>query len=259
MEIATLTLLIADDEPLARSRLRRLLKPHPVQIVGEAENSAQTLRLTEDLRPDLLLLDIQMPGMSGMQVAETLLRLESAPLIIFVTGFSEYAVAAFEANALDYLLKPVTSERLALSLNRARTRLTDRQLRLEAQRQVQAEAEAAPPLRSLPVRGDYTVRFLPLNEILCAVAREKRVYVQTREGEFRAYHTLTRLETLLPPEDFLRIHDSALVHLSSIAELLSLGDHAYEVRLVNGRRLRVGRTRYAELQRRLGPSHPKAS
>ena len=172
VEVKTLTVLIADDEPLARSRLRRLLKPHDVQIVGEAENAAQTLRLAEDLQPDLLLLDIQMPGLTGMQIAETLLRLEPAPLLIFVTGFSEYAVAAFETDALDYLLKPVTSERLKVSLERVRTRLTDRQARLEAQRRIREEAEAAAPLRSLPARGDYTVRFIPLNDILCAIARE---------------------------------------------------------------------------------------
>ncbi|MCW3096906.1 MAG: two component transcriptional regulator, LytTR family [Chthonomonadaceae bacterium] len=259
MERKPLNILIADDEPLARSRLRRLLKQHEALIVGEAENAAQTLRLAEDLRPDLVLLDIQMPGLTGMQIAETLLHLEPAPLLIFVTGFSEYAVAAFETDAVDYLLKPVTSERLTVSLERAHTRLTDRQARLESQRLVREAAEAAPPLRSLPARGDYAVRFLPLNEILCAVAREKRVFILTREGEFRAYHTLTRMESLLPPEDFVRIHDSALVHLKSVVELLSLGDHAYEVRLNNGQRLRVGRTRYAELQRRLGPSHPKSA
>ncbi len=259
MEVKMLTVLIADDEPLARARLRRLLKQHAVLVLGEAENAGQTLRFAADLRPDLLLLDIRMPGPTGMQIADALLCLEPAPLLIFVTGYSEYAVAAFETDALDYLLKPVTAERLAVSLERARAHLADRQARMELQSLVRKGAEAALPLRTLPARGDYTVRFIPLNDILYAVAREKRVYLHTREGEFRAYHTLTRLESLLPPEEFLRIHDSALVHLTTVAELLSLGDHAYEVRLTNGQRLRVGRTRYAELQRRLGLSRPKSS
>lgn len=259
MEIKPLTTLIADDEPLARSRLRRLLKQHDAEVLGEAENAPQALKIARDLQPDLILLDIQMPGLTGMQIAADLAGLESAPLLIFVTGYSEYAVAAFETDALDYLVKPVTAERLGVSLERARVRLAERHARREAPPPADPETEATPSLRSLPVRGDYAVRFVPLHDILCAVAREKRVFIQTRAGEFRAYHTLTRLETLLPAEEFVRIHDSALVHLPSIAELLSLGDHAYEVRLTNGQRLRVGRTRYPELQRRLGLLHLRPS
>jgi two-component system, LytTR family, response regulator len=249
------TTLLVDDEPLARARLRRLLEGQDVQIVGEAENGATALQLAEDLHPDLLFLDIQMPGLSGMQMASALLHLEVAPLLVFVTGYSEHALAAFEHDALDYLTKPVTPERLAITLMRIRARMADKQARNELRQRIGQQTAQAPPLRNLPVRADYAVRFVPVQEILCAVARDKHVFVRTREGESRTYYTLTQLETLLPPEIFLRIHDSSLVNLDAVVELSFLGDHTYEVRLTNGQMLRVGRTRYAELQRRMGLTH----
>jgi DNA-binding LytR/AlgR family response regulator len=247
-----MTALIVDDEPLARSHLRRLLESQGVQMVGESETAAHALQLAEDLHPDLLLVDIQMPGLTGLQMAGALLYLDPAPLIVFVTGYSEHAVAAFEHGALDYLVKPVAPERLAKTLVRARERMADSQARKAADEKMLERIAEAPPLRRLPIRLDYAVRLLRIEEIICAVAREKRVYVRTQEGEYRTYYTLTQLETLLPREQFLRIHDSCLVNLERVEELIFLGNHAYEVRLTDNQRLPVGRTRYAELQRRLG-------
>jgi DNA-binding LytR/AlgR family response regulator len=247
-----MTGLIVDDEPLARSHLRRLLQGQGVDVIGEAETAALALQLAEDLHPDLFLIDIQMPGLTGLQMAGALLQLDPTPLIVFVTGYSEHAVAAFEHGALDYLVKPVAADRLAKTLVRARERLADAHSRKAAEQRMMEGVAEAPPLRRLPVRLDYAVRLLRMEEILCAVAREKRVYVRTQEGEHRTYYTLTQLESLLPREQFLRIHDSCLVNLERVDELIFLGNHAYEVRLTNSQRLPVGRTRYAELQRRLG-------
>ncbi|HLK58267.1 MAG TPA: LytTR family DNA-binding domain-containing protein [Chthonomonadaceae bacterium] len=247
-----LTTLLVDDEPLARARLRRLLEAQHVQVLGEAEDGTAALQLAADLRPDLLFLDIQMPGLTGIQLASALTQLESAPLLVFVTGYSEYALAAFEYAALDYLVKPISPERLEMTLARARERLADKHARDQIRQRPNEPSLPPPPLRSLPVRGDFAVRFIPIKDILCAVAREKRVFIRTREGEARAYDTLTQLEALLPADRFIRIHDSSLINLDAVVELLFLGDHTYEVRLTDGQRLRVGRTRYAELQRRMG-------
>jgi DNA-binding LytR/AlgR family response regulator len=247
-----MTALIVDDEPLARSHLRRLMDAQGVEVVGDAETAAQALQLAEDLHPDLFMVDIQMPGLTGLQMAGALLQMDPVPLIVFVTGYSEHALAAFEAGALDYLVKPVAADRLAKTLARARERLADAQNRRAAEHRVQQQVAEAPPLRRLPVRLDYAVRLLRIEEIVCAVAREKRVYVRTQDGEHRTYYTLTQLESLLPREQFLRIHDSCLVNLERVEELIFLGNHAYEVRLTNNQRLPVGRTRYSELQRRLG-------
>jgi DNA-binding LytR/AlgR family response regulator len=208
--------------------------------------------LAEELRPDVLFLDIQMPRLTGMQIADALAQRAETPLLVFITGYSEYALSAFEHAALDYLVKPVTPERLAIVLTRARERLEEKRARERVRRHAEQPQEPPPPLRSLPVRSDYAIRFIPLPEILCAVAREKHVFVRTREEEARVNYTLTQLEMLLPADRFARIHDSALVNLDAVVELLFLGDHTYEVRLRNNQRLRVGRTRYAALLRRMG-------
>jgi DNA-binding LytR/AlgR family response regulator len=249
-----LNVLIADDEPLARAYLRRLLEAQNVTVIAEAETAAEALQRCEDLRPDVLFLDIQMPGLTGMQAAGALLHLDYAPLIVFVTGYSEHAVQAFEHDALDYLVKPATPERLARTLARARERLNDSRLQQQMQERVEARITEpdSPPLRRLPVREDYVVRLVRIEDIAYAVARDKRVFIRTGSGEFRTYYTLTQLEGLLPADRFLRIHDSALVDLDQIEELLFLGGHTYAVRLTDGTQLPVGRTRYALLQQRLG-------
>jgi Response regulator of the LytR/AlgR family len=256
---AQLTALIADDEPLARAHLRRQLEAHQVKVIGEAGDAPETLRLAEDLKPDLLFLDIRMPGVSGLDLASALPHLDKPPLVVFVTGYSEHAVGAFERDALDYLLKPIAADRLLLTLSRARTRLADRRARRKtAERTDETAAVAAviqparSPLRRLPVRGDYAVRLIRVSDIICIVARDKRVYVQTTEGEHRTYYTLTQLESLLPPDSFLRIHDSCIANLDLAEEILLLGNHSYELRLTDKRLLPVGRSRYTELQKRLG-------
>lgn len=247
-----ITVLIVDDEPLARAHLRHLLEGQGVQVLGEAGDAPTALQLAEDLRPDLLLLDIQMPGLTGMQMASALLHLQEPPLLVFVTGYSEHAVAAFERDALDYLVKPVAPERLATTLARARERLADRQARQQARQHVLQRAAKSPPLRRLPVRADYAVRLIRVEEVVCAIARQKRVFVCDKEGEHCTYYTLKQLEALLPTDRFLRIHASYLVNLDYVDELLFLGNHAYEIRLTNHQRLPVGRTHYPELKRRLG-------
>ena len=276
----TLTGLIVDDEPLARAHLSRLLGAQGVQIAAETDNAATALQLAEDLRPDIVFLDIQMPGLTGMQMAAALLHLDVPPLVVFVTGYSEYALDAFDRNALDYLVKPLSPDRLARTLVRARERLDSRHAR-SAQEEIpmseshppiaHAEESAAgaaflssppridggggrapAPLRRLPIRENYVVRLVRVEEVVCAIAREKRVFVRTAGGEHRTYYTLTQLETLLPPDLFLRIHDSCIVKIEQVEEILFLGNHTYRVRLTDGELLPVGRARYPALQRRLG-------
>lgn len=249
----SITALVVDDEPLARQHLRRLLEELCIRIVGEAENAAEAIQMSEDLRPDLLFVDIQMPGLTGLQLAEALHQSSEDSLLIFVTGYSEYATEAFEHAALDYLVKPVSSTRLAKTLVRAKERLADAQARARM-----ADLNENPPpsetgrLQRLPIRQDYAVRLIRVEEILYAVAREKRVFVKVGESEFRTYYTLTQLENLLPTELFMRIHDSAIVNVNAVEELTYLGNHTYGIVLSNGEQLSVSRSRYPQLQKRFG-------
>lgn len=256
-----MTALIVDDEPLAREHLRYLLEQQQVEVIGEADDAGMAIQLTEDLQPDLLLLDIQMPGMTGLQMAEALHHSAANALIIFVTGYSEYAATAFEHAALDYLVKPVSASRLAKTLARARTQLRRAATTPDPTSDEGAEGTGRPTgetkpietLRRLPIRKDYSVRLVRVEEILCAVAREKRVFVRTQDGEeHRTYYTLTQLEGLLPSDLFLRIHDSCIVNIHEVEEIIFLGNHTYAVQLTQGEQLPVGRQRYATLQQRLG-------
>jgi two-component system LytT family response regulator len=256
-----LSALIVDDEAIARARLRRLLHLQGVDVIGEAATVADARTLVAGLQPDLLLVDVQMPGGSGIELGHELAARQDGPLVIFVTGYSEYAVEAFEQNALDYLLKPVSAHRLTLSLKRAQERIAARRAitpdpsfsYIEDGTSPVDSGNAAPArLRLLPVRANFAVRFLPISDVLCVVAHDKKVYACTRGREYRTLYTLTQLESMLPEDQFLRIHESSTVNLDAIVQLDFLGDHAYEVCLLDNRRLRVGRTRYAELQRRLG-------
>lgn len=246
------TALIVDDEPMVRAHLRKLLTTQGVEVIGEAGNSNEALQLTEDLRPDLLFLDIRMPGLTGMQLAGALQFSSVNSRIIFVTGYSEHALEAFEHGALDYLVKPVSAERLAKTLIRARGALADAQGRQDATQAIANAAASAGTMQRLPIRSGYTVRLVRIEEILWARSRDKRVVVVTKDGEFPTYYTLTQLEALLPADLFFRIHDSCIVRLNEIEELLFLGNHTYSVQLVGGQELPVGRSRYAALQQRLG-------
>jgi DNA-binding LytR/AlgR family response regulator len=248
-----LTALVIDDEPFARTLLRGLLEAQGVAVTDEAGNVADAIRLVEDTRPDVVFLDIQMPGMTGLQMADVLMRMPSPPLVIFVTGYSEYAVSAFDKDALDYLLKPPSAERVAIALARARERLRDADARKDMVRasETAASAEEHKMLR-LPIRDDYSVKLIRFEEIVYAEARDKRVLVHTVQGEHRTYYTLKQLDTILPREDFCRIHDSFIVNLGLVEELLFLGSHSYEVRLPDNTRLPVSRGRYPDLQRHFG-------
>lgn len=247
----TMHALIVDDEPLARAYLRRLVEAMGVQVVGEAPNALVAIQLAEDAHPDVVFLDVEMPEISGMQLAGTLIQLDQPPLIIFVTGYSEHAIAAFDNDALDYLLKPVSADRLAKSLARARERLTDMGARLAAQSSIQ-ESVRQTPIRRLPVREQYSVRLVRVEEIYSATASNKRVFVRTKDAEYRTYYTLSQLESLLPSDQFCRVHESAIVNLDRIEEIHFLGNHSYSISLTNGVQIPVGRSRYAGLQKKLG-------
>ena len=238
--------LIVDDEPLARAYLRQLLEEQGVRVLGEAESAAQALQLNEDLQPELLFLDIQMPGLTGLQLAAALRQSCPRVLIVFVTGYSEHAVTAFEHAALDYLVKPVASARLIQTLARAQERLGSI---------FEPESEPGLPLtqlKRLPIRQDYSVLLPRVEEVHSAVAQDKRVVVHLADGEYKTYYTLSQLERLLPAELFLRVHDSCILNLETVEELLYLGSHSYGVRLRGGQQLPVSRTRFALLQEKLG-------
>jgi len=234
--------LIADDEAPARARLRQLLAAHPdIEIAGEAETGVQAMELAGELKPDLLLLDIQMPGPTGIDVAACLP--EPRPHIVFCTAFDQYAVDAFELHAVDYLLKPVSRARLAAALDRVR----------------------APAASGVSAPGPAAVRparFLARTAAHYTVVAESRVlYFASEDGltrlvadgaHFWMDPTLNDLERRLDPARFFRISRAALVALSAVVEVHPMPGGSGEVRLKNGERLEVSRRRFRDLLEALG-------
>jgi DNA-binding LytR/AlgR family response regulator len=247
------TTLIIADNPRTRTTLWEGLEAQGISILGEGGTGARGLQLARERRPDLVLLDLDLtaPGLTGLQVGVALQRLDPSPLVVFISASSQHAVTAFEQGVLDYLIKPLTPDRLVKTLVRARCRLADRRARREAQRRA-LERALAPPGRRVPVWTPSAVRLIRVEEIDSVETREQLVYVRAGDTEYRASCSLGRLESLLPPQQFLRIHNSHLVRLERVEELLFLGNHRYGVRLSDDRVLPVGRSRYPALRQRLG-------
>lgn len=211
-----LKVLIADDEPLARERLRALLAAHvQVRVVGEAENGEQALRLCEQQRPDLVLLDIAMPGLDGLQAARHLLDFQPRPAVVFCTAYDEHALSAFDAAAIDYLMKPVRPERLSAALERAGTFLAGR---------APAPPAAAARVRThLCARLRGSLRLIPVEEIRYLQAEEKYVVVHHARGEDLIEESLKALEDEFH-ERLVRIHRNCLVARGELVELRRSGD-----------------------------------
>lgn len=224
--MSTTRVLIADDEPLARARLRRLLESTPgVVVVGEAENGEQALNACTQLAPHVLLLDIRMPGVDGLSVARTLAEQTEAPAVIFCTAYDDYAIEAFEANAIGYLLKPVNQEKLALALAKAE--------RLAANRIPIVDDSPLPRLRShLSARSRRGVELLPLTQARYFLADHKYVTVYHAGGELLIDDTLKELEDEFGKR-LLRVHRNALVMVDYVVGLERTGLGQYRIKLAD--------------------------
>ena len=232
--------LIVDDEAPARARLRQMLAAHPdIEIAGEAETGVQAMELAAQLKPEVMLLDIQLPGCSGIDVAACL---APRPRIIFCTAYDQYAVDAFELHAVDYLLKPISRVRLAQALDRVRSLAGGGEPALDT------------AVRA-PRRGP--ARFLVRNAAHYLVVGEARVVYFSSDGgltrliadtgQYWMDPTLNQLEQRLDPARFFRISRGALLNLNAVAEVIPLPGGAGEVLLKNGQRLEVSRRRFRDL------------
>ena len=214
-----LSTIIVDDEAAARSRLARLISAHEdVSVVGEAADGIEALATIERLKPDLVFLDIQMPGLNGFQVLRSIPAGVPYPLVVFVTGFDRHALEAFEANALAYLLKPVEADRLAAVLERAFKLCEYERLRREEDQLVADVARARAPLRQ--VVGRKRDRFILLDpaEVLYFIAESGVIKARTASDSYLVNYQLSELEESLS-ETFFRARRSVLVNLKRIKEI----------------------------------------
>ena len=203
-----LKVLITDDEAPARSRLRDLLTDiGNIDIVAEAKNGREALQLADELQPDIILLDIRMPDMDGIEAAQHLQKLAKTPAIIFTTAFDNYAIQAFDLNAVDYLLKPIRQERLEKALHKARTLLPQ---------QLAAIAPLSPRKTHLTITERGRVLLVPVTDIIYLRAELKYVTVRTAEREYLLEESLTHLEQEFG-DIFIRLHRNCLAAVAYIA------------------------------------------
>jgi two-component system LytT family response regulator len=246
-------LIIADDEPLARERVRSLLTEEPdIEITGECANGAETLEKTQEQKPDLLLLDVQMPRLNGFEVLEALTP-DQMPVVIFTTAHDQHAIRAFEVNAIDYLLKPFTEARFKIALQKAREQLRR-----------PSSPQSSPPFTNLlshvhatsPEGGRILVRsperivFLKPDEIDHVEAAGNYVVLHVGKERHILRETTAAMESRLAPAGFMRISRSAIVNLARIREVQPLGPGQYSVLLKTGTRLDMTCS-LTELQSRL--------
>ncbi len=250
-----LSVLVVDDEPLARERLRALLDQEPeIRVVGECSSGRTAVRAILDKRPDLVFLDVQMPGLDGFGVVEQI-GAEKMPAIVFVTAFDQYALKAFEVHALDYLLKPFDRERFQATLRRAQASHRRRSNgggddRLTAL--VEALGERRKYAERLVVKAGGKERLLPVEAIDWFEAAGNYVRLHVGGERLLLRETMARLEVRLDPERFFRIHRSTIVNLTRVKEMEPWFHGDYMVRLHDGQQLTLSRSYRPRLLEKLG-------
>ncbi len=234
-----LRILLVDDEALARQRLRDLLARHScIQICGESSTATAAIEQIETRSPDVLFLDVQMPDGSGFDVLRAV-GPDSVPVVVFTTAYDQYALQAFEAHALDYLLKPFSDQRFEEALSRACRMLTLSRERNLVER-LEALLEDAPKSdHRLVVRSSGRVNYLDPSEIEWVEAEGNYVLLHTARESHLHRETMTSIESRLPPGKFLRIHRSSIVQLALVREVLRSREGDHDVRLASGKKLRV--------------------
>ena len=249
--------LVVDDEPMARERVLSLLQQEDdVEVVGECADGTQALAAIQHQAPDLVFLDVQMPGVDGFGIIEAI-GAEKMPSVIFVTAYDEYALRAFEVHALDYLLKPFSRERVRETLKHARASLERRRAGDLGRRLLALVNDIKPaPTRvdRLVVKSGGRVFFLRTDDLDWIEAAGNYVRLHLGEESHLFRETMTRMETRLDPRRFVRIHRSRIVNTERIRELQPWFNGEYVVILRNGTRLPLSRGYREKLQEHLGRS-----
>lgn len=243
--------LIADDEHLAREKLRLLLKKEPgIQVLGECDDAAHTIARIVELKPDLLFLDVQMPGGDGFEVLRHI-PAEDMPVVVFTTAYDQYAIHAFEANAIDYLLKPFDEERLHRTTERVRAELAKTRAFDLKNRLVEFLAENGGKRkteRRLAIKAGGRVVFLEVDEIDWLEAAANYVQINVGSTFYLIRESISGLMEKLDPSQFVRIHRSIIVNLRMIKELQPCNSGEYIVVLKSGKELSCSRSYRGELQ-----------
>ncbi len=242
------TCLIIDDEKLARDLLREFLESFPdIEVIGECSKGTEAVEQINKLKPDLIFLDVQMPGMNGFDVLD---EIEHEPYVIFTTAYDQYAIKAFERNAVDYVLKPLDQERFKLAVDRALKRKKMEEGNLE---------DLLGSLHAVPKRASYDSHLfvqkseklynLPVEEIIYLEASGDYTVISTKNDQFVSSSGIGKLEELMNPDTFIRVHRSTIINVNYLKEIERHFNGGMIVKMQNGKSFPVSRT-YAKLIRK---------
>lgn len=254
----TIRTLIVDDEPLARARIRGLLAEEPdVEVVGECTNGLEAIEAIEERQPDLVFLDVQMPQVDGFSVVEAV-GSERMPTTIFVTAYDQFAIRAFDAQALDYLLKPYPEERFRNALERARRAVGVRTAQPAGRQDIAALVSMLAEQRERPervvVRSGAKIGFVEISAIDWVQSEGNYLRLHTGKTSHLVRETLAGLEMRLDPKQFVRIHRSTMVNVRAVKQLESVFQGEYVVMLHDGTKLTSSKTYRRRLEDALGLS-----
>jgi two-component system LytT family response regulator len=241
--------LIIDDESLARDLLRHYLtKDERIELIGECSNGFEGVLAIQELNPDLVFLDIQMPKITGFEMLELV---QDPPVIIFSTAYDQYAIRAFEANAIDYLLKPYPFERVVAALNKAAEKLNSKTAPLQINKLIETHDEELGTLSRVVVKSGRKIQVIPVESILYIESQDDFVMIYCKEGHFMKQKTMKFFEEHLDPKQFVRIHRSYLLNISEIAELQQYEKESWLVLTKQGAKLKVSKAGYSNLKQLL--------
>jgi two-component system, LytTR family, response regulator len=246
--------IIVDDEELARGFLREMIAMRSdIQVVAECANGFEAVKAIGEMHPDLLFLDVQMPKLDGFEVLELI---DPGPIVIFVTAYDQYAMRAFDAHAVDYLLKPFSRQRFEVALERARLRLGEQRPPVDLAASARAPGER--PQR-IVVKDGPRVHVIPIDKLDYAEAQDDYVALHSGGKTYLKQQPIASLEAQLDPARFVRIHRSVIVNLERVARIEPYGKDSRIAILADGARLPVSRAGYARLLEVMGDSQGNRS
>jgi len=249
--------IIADDERPARHFLKTLLSDFDdVELIGEAENGAQAIELIKDKKPDIVLLDLQMPEVSGLEVVKSLSKTQM-PLVVFVTAYDEYAIQAFDANAVDYLLKPIEKARLRETINRAKERLERKDFRERESDKVRRASEGYVEgknefIKRIPVKSKEEIILVSVDDIASIIADGELLHITTDKNvKYIINFRLKDIEAKLSPDVFIRLSRGALANVAMFEKVSPMPGGTYLITLKNGQEIPSSRFQSKVLRERL--------
>ncbi|UXX78281.1 LytTR family DNA-binding domain-containing protein [Reichenbachiella carrageenanivorans] len=246
--MSTYKVIIIDDEPPARNVIKHFLQSHEdFELVGEAENGFDGLKLIQSLQPDLIFLDIQMPKLTGFELLELI---DEPPVIIFSTAYDQYALKAFELHAADYLLKPFNRKRFDDGLAKALSLMSSPKPAMPTESLVQEYLQT--PTHRVVVKDGSKINIIPADDIIRIAAQDDYSELITAKGKHLKKQTMKHLEQVLDPKKFARVHRSSIVQVSQIAKIDKYGKETHLAQLKNGDEVVVSASGYSKLKELLG-------